>query len=289
MFTKKSKEYAYSQNFIFNKHLLEKLITYSGISSGDLVIDIGAGLGSITDILINRRCKVIAVEIDPNLYCKLAKRHTNSKYFIGFNKDFLDIDLPNNKYKIFSNIPFNYSSRIIKKLYFDSNISFPDTSYLVVQDEFYKKYSGIGRETMNSILLKPFFKVVKKFEFRRSDFIPKPSVKVVLMAIFKRHKTLVPVSQRSEFNDFICFIYNLWRPNTKSVLREIFTDNQINKLSSDLKIDPNLCINTLTFNQILGIYNFYSKRLPGITLIEPGYYKKYREKEIYLSKVYRTR
>lgn len=130
----------YSQNFIKNKNLIQSLVIKSSITSNDLILDIGAGLGSITKELLNMRSRVIAIEIDEILIEKLRERFLLNKNLEIVKGDFLKYSLPRKLYKVFSNIPFNITSQVIRKLVFSPNP--PLDCYIVVQKETVERYIG---------------------------------------------------------------------------------------------------------------------------------------------------
>ena len=110
------KNLGYSQNFLVNKKLVERLISKSNIDVTDYVIKIGHGKGIITDVLSQHAGEVVAVEYDQELYNNLVRYHShdNVTYIFG---DFLKYKLPlNRRYKIFSNIPFQITADIIRPL-----------------------------------------------------------------------------------------------------------------------------------------------------------------------------
>lgn len=111
----------YSQNFLRNSELVKSLINKTGISRSDIVYEIGVGEGIITKELLKKARKVVAFEIDRNFFNKLSQKFQNEKSLELRLEDFLVGDLPNYPYKIFSNIPFNITSAIIKKLTLESN------------------------------------------------------------------------------------------------------------------------------------------------------------------------
>ena len=100
------KSVQYSQNFIKDPNLVERLLSNSSIGKNDVVLEIGAGGGVITRKLRERAKEVIAFEIDNDLPLKDVVRG-----------DFLDHPLPNYPYKVFSNIPFNITADIVKKTF----------------------------------------------------------------------------------------------------------------------------------------------------------------------------
>lgn len=71
------KNLGYSQNFLVNKKLVERLISKSNIDVTDYVIEIGPGKGIITDVLSQHAGEVVAVEYDQELYNNLVRYHSH--------------------------------------------------------------------------------------------------------------------------------------------------------------------------------------------------------------------
>ncbi len=142
-----------SQNFLYNDKPVGQLIEISNIDKGDIVIEIGPGNGIITKQLAKRCGMVYAIEYDPYLYKKLKKMFCNIENVEIQQGDFLEFMLPEKqRYKVFSNIPYNITSAIISKL--TSLHNPPEDAYLIVQGEAAKKYAGspYNKESMQSLL-----------------------------------------------------------------------------------------------------------------------------------------
>lgn len=109
----------YGQNFIFDKLLLQSLIDYAKVNKEDNVLEIGAGMGTLTKQLAKKCKHITSFEIDNNLIPYLniiSKEFTNLKII---NMDFLKFDLKNLDYKNFkviANIPYYITSEILYKL-----------------------------------------------------------------------------------------------------------------------------------------------------------------------------
>ncbi|NTN25897.1 methyltransferase domain-containing protein [Enterococcus faecium] len=71
----------FSQNYLFNAMLINRLLQQSNINSNDEVLDIGAGKGIITKALLDRGCRVTAVELDEKNILYLKKQFSNEKRF----------------------------------------------------------------------------------------------------------------------------------------------------------------------------------------------------------------
>jgi len=288
---KKINQLKYSQNFLKNDKLVERIINQSSIGPQDMVYEIGPGNGIITEHLAKKCAKVIGIEKDEKLYKKLSQKFKeNDKIKIRYG-DFLSYDLSRDeKYKVFSNIPFNLTASIIDKL--TSAINSPEDMYLIIQDEAARKFAGspYGKERQYSLLLKPWFELKILRHFKQTDFSPVPQVKIVLLQIKKRKKSLVKKEKSQLYRDFIVYGFNQWKLTLMSALKKIFTHQQLKRLSKNLGFNFLSTPTDLSFNQWLGLFDYF---LIGVednkkALIR-GSGKKLKYQQNRFQKVHRTR
>ena len=217
-----NKRQGYSQNYLSKKNLVSDLIDKAGISKNDLVIDIGAGKGRITEVLLKKARKVIAIEIDSELYKLMLYKFKNEENLELVNSDFLKYKLPKAKYKVFANIPFNITADIIRKLTSDKNLQ---AAFLVAQKDAAKKFVGkplTDRNSMQSILLKPWFDVEAFWQFKREDFNPRPNVEIVLLKIERKRQPLLPENSKKMFESFVIYAY------TREKVSRLTVDDWVN-------------------------------------------------------------
>jgi 23S rRNA (adenine-N6)-dimethyltransferase len=100
-----------SQNFIKSSQLVKELISFSDLSSTDLIIEIGPGRGVITQELLKLNLNVVAVEKDRDLISSLRNKFSSNSNLKLINQDFLSWNLPTEPFKIFSNIPFSITAK----------------------------------------------------------------------------------------------------------------------------------------------------------------------------------
>jgi 23S rRNA (adenine-N6)-dimethyltransferase len=247
-----------SQNFFQNGIILNELIEKSKIDENDIVIDIGAGHGTITKALCQKCKKVIAVEKDKFIFEKISrtlKRYSNLEII---NQDILQFDFPKEEnYKIFSNIPFNHTSDIVKILINQQNK--PKDIFLFAQKEAALQYLGDPRENLKSLLVKTYFSPKITYYFNKLDFHPTPRVTVILLNLKKREKPLIEEKDIEEWKDFIIYILNKSQPNLLKTTRKFFTKGKLNELSKKFKINFSLKPNMLDFQQWLALYEEFRK------------------------------
>jgi 23S rRNA (adenine-N6)-dimethyltransferase len=191
----------HSQNFFRSPDLVDWLLDRSSIQRGDLVLDLGAGTGLIADRLARRGCRVLAVENDPTLTCYLDERFADITTVRVVHADTLEVQLPHQPYKVFSNIPFDASAAIVGRL--TGAAWSPEDAYLVMQREAAERFIGQPRATLVSVLLAPWFAGTQVHQFRRTDFTPAPHVEVVMLRLHKRGPPLVSVEHAQVFRDFV--------------------------------------------------------------------------------------
>jgi 23S rRNA (adenine-N6)-dimethyltransferase len=245
----------YSQNETANKKLIKSLIHQTSITGGDLVYDIGAGRGNITEALLERGARVVSIEKDGNLYRKLQQRFLNQEAVSLHHADFLLWEFsPGHRYKVFANIPFIQTSEIIRKLLFGN--APPEDCYLIMQKEAALKYAGIPRETLASLLIKPRFWADIVYHFSGSDFSPAPGVDIVLMQFEKRKCQLIPEIYYAMYRDFIVFCREGAEHSIKKALKNFFPYDQIMQLAELSGFDLHERPADLNFMQYLCIFQF---------------------------------
>lgn len=248
----------YSQNFIKNKKLIKKILDKTNINQNDLVLEIGPGKGIITEELSRRYKEIIAIEKDRKLYQFLKYKLRNRRNIKLVLADFLEYNLPDRKYKVFANIPFNITSEIIKKLTNQKQLL--ESAYLIIQKEAAQKLAGFPYTKKNqlfSLILKPWFKIEIIYSFKKNDFEPTPNIDIVLLSITKREESLVKKDQKYLYQDFISYGFTQWKPNVKNVLSKIFTYPQIKQLSGELGFSLKSKPTDIKFEQWLSLFNSF--------------------------------
>lgn len=193
------------QNFIKHRSLVRELVAAADINKDDLVVEIGPGKGIITSELAKAAKEVWAIEKDEDLFNSLRTMFPMSNVKL-IKADFLDFRLPENKYKVFSNIPFSKTAEIVDKFLMAANM--PEEMYLIMQKEAAEKFDGIIKETQSSILVKPFYEVEILGDIDRTNFTLKPQVKIVFVKFKKREKSFISEEDRSEFRRFVIYGFN---------------------------------------------------------------------------------
>lgn len=278
----------YSQNFLKSSNLVENLLSKSSVGKNDEVLEIGAGQGIITQQLLKKARKVIAFEIDSNLAHKLTERFPNVGLIEVVNQDFLQYELPKYEYKVFSNIPFNLTASIIKKLTFSNNP--PTDSYLIVQKEAAQKFVGkpiMANNSLVSVLIQSRFEVSLFHEFRKDDFFPRPMVDTVMIRFFKSETPKVSAKEIDLFYDFVTFGFNQFEPNIFRGLSKVMNANAINEIANKKHFSVSVKPSQLDVDDWVALFEKFI--LVGNRSKVLGNYKRLLAQQSTLEKINRTR
>lgn len=274
METRERRQVFLAQNFLRSSKLARRLVGISKIGPRDIVYEIGPGNGIITAVLARIARQVIAIEKDPKLVHSLRERFRLARNVEVVEQDFLDYTFrtprtdsalyrrlgqrtPASEYKIFANIPYNLTSQIVRKILYErSNIG---ETHLILQKEAAKKFSGSPKESLSSILAKPFFEFLILYQLRRTDFWPMPAVDSVLLSIKRRTRPLIEMHEVASYRDFVQYGFGRRKPNLKLAFKSVFTYKQWKYLARDLHFPVNATPTELSFEQWLDLYQGFVK------------------------------
>ena len=175
----------FGQNFLIDKNILNNICIESDITKEDFIIEIGPGIGALTEYLCKYAGKVLSIEIDKTLVEPLKENLKEYSNFNLINDDFLKLDLKeiieqyaeNKNVKIVANLPYYITTPIITKiLESQTNI---DTLTIMVQKEVAdrlvakegtKEYGAIG------LFVNYHSNLEKLFDVSPKCFLPQPKV-----------------------------------------------------------------------------------------------------------------
>ncbi|MCL4383568.1 MAG: 16S rRNA (adenine(1518)-N(6)/adenine(1519)-N(6))-dimethyltransferase RsmA [Candidatus Micrarchaeaceae archaeon] len=240
------------QNFLINKHIAE---FEANFGKNKNVIEIGSGLGILTQELINSAKKIMSIEKDENLY-KLLKNEFNDKYknLVLINKDIFEIndtELKNFDI-IISNIPYNISSKILTllaKLKLDA--------VMCLQKEFVEHMTakpGTKKYSKLSVFSYLQFNIDILKQINANNFYPKPKINSTIIYLkFKKNidenklkliSLLMMHKKKKLRNAFFNSIKNL---NISKEKAEQIIENCQYKDEKVFKIDPDQLMNIAEF------------------------------------------
>ena len=183
----------FSQNFLQNTYLAEKIVESLNCENDDIVVEIGGGTGVLTEHLIHQKCKNLTViEIDPRLAKLLGERFPDRISII--QRSFLDMSIAEfarvDRIKVIGNIPYHITSDIIFKLV--DNSRYLNRAVLMIQKEVAERLIAVPASKDYGILtvFTTLYSTVQKLlDVDRENFYPIPNVdsSVVVLDFDKMH------------------------------------------------------------------------------------------------------
>lgn len=174
------------QHFLLHKQIAQRIVFVAHIEACDTVLEIGPGTGKLTDALLEKAGKVIALEADENLVTLLEEKYADSISGGYLDVHHQDIRLFNpvtitTPYVLVANIPYYLTSAILRQ--FLETASQPKRMTLLVQKEVAKRIAKDKKESILSISVKVFGEPVYEFVVPRGAFFPEPSVDSAVLSI----------------------------------------------------------------------------------------------------------
>ncbi len=233
----------YGQNFLVDQNILKKIVEIPAITSETLVVEIGPGLGSLTEHLLEKAKHVLAYEIDKDLLPILLETFKTDKLTL-LDKDFLkcDIDLDIKKLEItydqvivVANLPFYITTPIILKIIEESNLV--KEMILMTQQEVANRLtSKPSTKDYNSLSIAIQYKTkaVIALKVPRTVFIPAPNVDSAVVKL-----TVIDDIQVKPLNEPL--FYEIVRASFAQ-RRKTLVNNLHNKYNLEKEIIINLLI-----------------------------------------------
>ena len=251
----------FGQNFLIDKNVLNKIVSLSNITKEDTVIEIGPGMGCLTEFLAINAKKVICYEIDPDMIATLKETLLplyDNVEIIGL--DFLKADLSIYKdnvenVKVVANLPYYITTPIIFKLLSETKIS---QFTFMVQKEVGDRLTGKpNTKDYNSLSVAMEYKTNSKVAYKVSpnSFYPAPKVDSALLVVETKQMDSEPNFDAL----FLKFVQDIFVQRRKTIINNLngkygFDKEKLIKLFENNNLNINLRAESLSVDEILELY-----------------------------------
>lgn len=254
------------QNFLINGEVIQDIIDFAKITKDDVVVEIGPGVGFVTEQLVKYAKKVIAIELDEEAIKELGANeelNKNSNLEIIHN-DILKTDLSklcDEKIKIVANIPYYITSPIIAHLLGEiDDLSNKNRNkiidiILMVQEEVARRIvateKSSGKQYGLLTILSQFWadcEIIRTVG--RKSFYPAPKVNSALVSLKVRKEPLLKLTDYSHFRKTIKAAFSQRRKTLKNCLvSNGFEKGKVEKALKELDLDENIRGEKLSIQQ----------------------------------------
>ncbi|XAR54097.1 16S rRNA (adenine(1518)-N(6)/adenine(1519)-N(6))-dimethyltransferase [Bertholletia excelsa] len=266
------------QHYMLNSSINEQLAGAADVKEGDVVLEIGPGTGSLTNVLVNAGAAVLAVEKDPHMAALVSERFASTDRVKVLQEDFTKCHIHSHllsllrskmsfgqesQYaKVVSNIPFNISTDVIKLLLPMGDI-FSEV-VLLLQEETALRWVESSLRTSEyrpiNIFINFYSDPVYNFKVPRSNFFPQPNVDAAVVTFKLKQAADYPqVSSIKSFFSMVNSAFNGKRKMLRKSLQHICTSLEIEKALGNVGLPATSRPEELTLDDFVKLHNSIAK------------------------------
>lgn len=252
------------QNFLASEEIAERIVDAASLSKDDFVVEVGAGLGIVTEKILSKGASVLAVEIDKKLSSYLRKRFSKFKNLQLLERDFFELDKKKllsykdkRRMKFISNPPFKGAKKLLKNLsLMNSFSSVVITLQKGVADAILVQPSERDSSRLTYYLYYRY-KPAKLFDIPLNFFYPEPRINSSTILLLPTYISQPKVSSEKFFFKTVDLLLKTKRRKLKNNIRSNFniSYNKIEELLDKSGIVHNARPTDLTLEQMINLSN----------------------------------
>ena len=254
------------QNFLIDGNILKKIAAAADLTPADTVIEVGPGLGVLTETLAAQAGKVIAIELDNNLATILKTQYSGSAKVTVINEDILKINPADllgqqTRYKVVANLPYYITSAVIRH-FLEAPVK-PEIMILMVQKEVAQQITARpGEMSLLSVSVQLYGKPTLISKVGAGCFYPAPNVDSAILKIDVYPKPIVAADDITGFFDIVRAGFSA---NRKQLPNSLANGLKVPKadiipLLAKAGIDPKRRAETLTIDEWGTLYKVFKKK-----------------------------
>ena len=263
----------FGQNFLIDSHVLDKIVNAAGITKEDCVLEIGPGIGTMTQYLAEHAGRVVAVEIDTNLLPILAETLKDYSNVTVINEDILKVDMNslveeyNNgrPIKVVANLPYYITTPIIMGL-FESNVPIENITVMVQKEVADRMQVGPGYKDYGALSLAVQYYASPYIvaNVPPNCFIPRPNVGSAVIRLTRYQEPPVQVKDAKLMFRLIRASFNQRRKTLQNGLNNSpelsFSKEEIAAVIESLGLPAAVRGEALTLEQFAALANAFTER-----------------------------
>lgn len=262
----------YGQNFLIDDNILSKIIESADITKEDTVLEIGPGIGTMTEELAKAASEVICVEIDSHLIPILEDTLFNYSNITIINNDILktDIEEISDKYnngkpfKVVANLPYYITTPIIMQL-LENKLPIESITVMVQKEVAQRMITGPGSKDYGalSLAVQYYTKPEIVCEVPASCFMPKPNVDSTVIKLTVSQEYAAEVDNEELLFDCIRASFNQRRKTLSNGLKNYpklnLDKKQIGKALAKANLKPDIRGEVLTLDEFIQLSNIINQ------------------------------
>ena len=252
----------FGQNFLIDGHVLDKIIAGAGVTKDDMVLEIGPGIGTMTQYLAEAAGKVVAVEIDRNLLPILQETLADYDNVKVIHADVLSLDLEKlvqeenggRPIKVVANLPYYITTPIIMAL-FEQHVPLANVTVMVQKEVAARMKSGPGSKDYGalSLAVQYYAEPYIVANVPCNCFMPRPNVDSAVIRLTRYEEPPVQVNDEKMLFKIIRASFNQRRKTLQNGMNNSselnFTKDQIAAAIAEAGFSPSVRGEALTLEQ----------------------------------------
>lgn len=261
----------FGQNFLIDTHVLEKIIDAAGVTKDDFVLEIGPGIGTMTQYLCERAREVMAVEIDDKLIPILADTLSAYDNVTVVNEDILKLDIDQiarehndgKPIKVVANLPYYITTPIIMGL-FESHVPVDSITVMVQKEVADRMQTGPGSKDYGalSLAVQYYAKPEIVANVPPNCFMPRPKVGSAVIRLTRHQNPPVTAKDEKLMFRIIRASFNQRRKTLANGLKNSqelnYTKEQVEAAITECGLPLNIRGETLTLEQFAKLSDIFS-------------------------------
>lgn len=247
------------QNFLVNANVLDRIVSTANITDEDIVLEIGPGLGALTQRLVAKAGSVTAIEKDPCLLqwlqCQSWILESNTK-LIGADAlkiSWDDLALPNENVKVVANLPYSVSKPLLRNIMETWRPHLQSATIMVQREVALRLIANPGDSDWGpmSIMAQLYSKATRCFDIAPGSFWPAPAVTSTVMHLELLPQPSIPLFNERFFWQIVRAAFSQRRKQLLNTLLPIIPDKvKLSKVLCICSIDPSRRAQTLKIAEI---------------------------------------
>ena len=209
----------FGQVFLTDPYIARRMVEESDVSQGETILEIGAGKGILTEALLEKGANLISFEIDRDLFEGLKKKFNGQRVKFIF-QDFLSFNERIKVDKCVSNIPYNISTPILKKLF---KMQIPSITIMIQREYAQRLFAKPRTKAYSSLSVFVALRadVKKLFDVDRNAFFPIPNVDSTVLKITQTNRWLSLVKDEKLLDKIVRLSFSHRRKTLKNNLKAL--------------------------------------------------------------------
>lgn len=244
------------QNFLHDGNHLRRIVAAAELAPTDRVLEIGPGLGPLTELLLADAGEVFAIEMDQRLVAFLRERFANESHLRLLHADGLEAVREGRNdwagWKLVANLPYSVASPILVEL--TSNTRPPERMVATLQLEVARRLMAkAGEEDYGilSLLVQLRYEPRGLFKIPSSCFFPPPDVDSACITLVRRERELLPAALRPRFARLVKLAFSQRRKMMAKLLKQNWPAEQIEAAFHKLGLSPKIRAEAASLEQFV--------------------------------------